>query len=231
MNQDNLFQAIGDLREQGFKVTKKDRGYIPAEAQRKIEEDLNFYEDILKDRLEALGLTTTDLENVSSFEIYREGRYKGHEVQSLGAAMESVAAARDALRDGRVFDLVHYAVFLGWELPDGIAPHQYDEKRNSRMGAAKGGNKSKRKPWADALAKELCHLTDDEIAFEFESNQDGMQIKTTEGYFDVYFQEDPKKLTPFAEAVPSGNVPKLPQTLTLSSFVRYYVRPARKNQP
>lgn len=94
------------------------------------------------------------------------------------------------------------------------------------QGNAKGGRKSsKYKQWADALAKELCHLSDDEI----EGYDENFQIRTKAGRYDIEFTVDPEKLTPIIEALAADDPTKPVETLALSTFIKSYVRPARKN--
>ncbi len=230
MNQDQLLEAVRELREKGFEVTKKNKGYIPTEDSQSVKEDLEYYKKILLERLDLLSLSITDLENMESFNIWKDGKYKGHELMAIHGAYLSIEAALDALRGGRVAELVRDAVFLGCDLPDGLAEHPYDIKRNSRTASGKGGSKSKRKPWAKALAKELCHLTDDEIYWALADDVE-RQIETGNERFDIIFKEDPETLThDLIQAIPydDTDTPKAPQKVRLSTFLKYYVRPARK---
>jgi hypothetical protein len=96
--------------------------------------------------------------------------------------------------------------------------------------SAKGGVKSNRKPWADALAKDLCHLSDDEIYWALADEGD-KQVRAGNDRFDILFKEDPITLThDLIQAIPFDDLdtPKAPQTMRLSTFLKYYVRPARK---
>lgn len=97
--------------------------------------------------------------------------------------------------------------------------------------SAKGGNRSKRKPWGDALAKKLCHLSDDEIYWALADDESDIQVKTEGWRFDILFKEDPETLThDVIQAIPFDDLdtPQASQTMRLSTFLKHYIRPARK---
>ncbi|MBA2883092.1 hypothetical protein HNR65_003449 [Desulfosalsimonas propionicica] len=92
---------------------------------------------------------------------------------------------------------------------------------------AKGGSRNKRQAWADALAKELCHLSNEEIAWELEDNED-VQIEAEGIRYDILMEEDPENLTKdIIKAVPLTSK-RAPREIRLSSFMRRYIQPARK---
>lgn len=238
MTRDQLLEAIQELRKMGYEVVNKDYAYIPKQAKEEIIEDLEYYSKTISERLETIGFTETNQIsdenplmgiNAKSFAHYnKEGEFKGYEVDSLDRAVMAIQGIKDHIRDRDLIRLFQDSVFLGENLLPGDAPHPYDEEKNK---GKKGGKKSKRKPWADALAEKLCHLNDDEIYWTLVDDESEIQIETEDTRYDIIFKEDPITLThDLVQALPFDAIdtPQATQTIRLSTFLKHYIRPARK---
>jgi hypothetical protein len=94
-------------------------------------------------------------------------------------------------------------------------------------GAAKGGRKSNKKEWAVKLAERFRGLSDDQIMSSLYAGEvDYLPIQAGGETFTICFIEDEEILE--AVKIVHGDRPQKPETLRPSTFLKSYVRPARK---
>jgi hypothetical protein len=118
-------------------------------------------------------------------------------------------------------DAVDLAFLLGQYLAFARVYRLMDE------GAAKGGRKPKTKAWAIKLAERFTELTDDQIMYNLYAGEvDYLQIQAAGETFTICFDEDGERLE--AVKIVDRDRPEKPETLRPSTFLKSYVRPARK---
>lgn len=138
MTKEEMLEAIEELRKMGFKVIKEERAHIPEQAKEQITEDLEYYSEIISDRLGQLeeGISQkiinepmaamTETERLHNHYSDEKVDYRRHEIENLSMAALCIYNIKQCIVEGDIVGLFQAGVGLGDGLPPGDALYALD---------------------------------------------------------------------------------------------------------